>query len=413
MEMKELPITQLIKDCLSFFRGHNYSEDRIREYQCRWNNGIIPFMQEKGLYIYDVSIGLEYRNTYLTENPQENPTRDRIRAIDVLDDMLMFGAISKRRTVPTVHPLDGIIGKEMKKFLLHLQNQRRAKSTLERHRLHLSGFLMNLSTNGVNDISMISEPDIVRYVSSRRTDLPNCISTLRSIFRFWHIEGIVDRDYQELFNTIPVIKKEKIPSCYNKEEIVRIEESVSCANPLGKRNYAILLLATRLGLRASDIATLKFSDINWDTSKITLTMNKTGKIIELPLLPEVGNAIIDYLRNGRPKSGSQQIFLCAVTPYDEIISSGISSVISQIIQHSSVDTGNRHHGSHSMRHSLAACMLTNGETIPTISEVLGHKKTQTTLTYLKIDLKSLLSCALPVPSVDESFYTQEGGVFYE
>jgi len=182
---------------------------------------------------------------------------------------------------------------------------------------------------------------------------------------------------------------------------------------MGRRNYAILLLATRLGLRSSDIASLKFSDINWDTSTITLTMKKTGKIIELPLLPEVGNAIIDYLLNGRSKSESQQIFLYGMAPYGEIASAGISSVITQIIQHSSVEINNRHHGSHSMRHSLAACMLTNGETIPTISEVLGHKKTQTTLTYLKIDLKSLLNCALPVPAIEESFYMQEGGIFYE
>ncbi|MDR0696304.1 MAG: site-specific integrase [Christensenellaceae bacterium] len=411
--MKELSITQLIEACMSFFREHNYSEERIREYQCRWNNGIKPFMRDKGLRFYNVSIGLEYRNTYLTENPQENPTRDKIRAIDVLDDMLMFETISKRRTIPTVYPLDGIIGKEMEKFLLHLQSQRRSKSTLQRHRLHLSGFLMSLTTNRIGNISMISEQNIVCYISSRRTDLHNCISTLRGLFRFWHTKNIVDRDYQELFSTIPIPKKEKIPSYYNKDEIVRIEDSVSRANPLGKRNYAILLLATRLGLRASDIATLKFSDINWDTSMITLVMKKTGKIIELPLLPEVGNAIIDYLRNGRPKSESQQIFLYAVAPYKKIASFGVSSAISQIIQHSSVDAGNRHHGSHSMRHSLAACMLTNGETIPTISEVLGHKKTQTTLTYLKIDLKSLLSCALPVPTVDESFYMQEGGVFYE
>ncbi|MDR1584111.1 MAG: tyrosine-type recombinase/integrase [Prevotellaceae bacterium] len=370
-------------------------------------------MQEKGLCFYNVSIGLEFRNTYLTENPQENPTRDRIRAVDVLDDMLRFGTISKRRTIPIEHPLDGIIGNEMKKFLSHLQSQRRTKSTLLRHKLHLSCFLMSLNTNGIREVGMISEPNIIRYVSSRKTDLPNCISTLRGLFRFWYTEGILDRDYQELFSTIPITKKEKIPSYYNKEEIARIENSVSRANPLGKRNYAILLLATRFGLRASDITALKFSDINWDTSMITLVMKKTGKIIELPLLPEVGNAIIDYIRNGRPKSESQQIFLCAVAPYGEIAAFGISSVISQIIQHSSVDVGNRHHGSHSMRHSLAACMLANGETIPTISEVLGHKKTQTTLTYLKIDLKSLLICALPVPSVDESFYMQEGGVFYE
>lgn len=411
--MKELPITQLIESCISFFREHNYSEDRIKEYQRRWRHGIIPFMHEKGLYIYNAHIGIEYRNTYLTENPHENPTRDKIRAIDVLDDMLTVGVLSKRRTIPTSHPLFGLIGKEMEKFLSHIKSQRRSKSTILRHRLHLSGFLTSLTTKGVSDVRSISESDIVRHISSLRTDLPNCISTLRSVFRFWQTDGIIEKDYQDLFKTIPVTKKEKIPSYYNKKEIIQIENSVCRSNLMGKRNYAILLLSTRLGLRASDISSLKFSDINWDSSQITLTMKKTGKIIELPLLPEVGNAIIDYIRNGRPISENQHIFLYGIAPYREILSAGISSVVTQIIQHSSVDIADRHHGPHSMRHSLAACMLENGETIPTISEVLGHKKTQTTLTYLKIDLKSLLNCALPVPAIEESFYMQEGGIFYE
>lgn len=103
--MIELPITKLIEECLSFFRGHNYSEDRIQEYQRRWKYGIIPFMQEKGLSVYNVGVGLEYRNKHLIGNSQNNPIRDKIRAIDVLDDMLTLGTISKRRTIPTIHPL--------------------------------------------------------------------------------------------------------------------------------------------------------------------------------------------------------------------------------------------------------------------------------------------------------------------
>ena len=107
---------------------------------------------------------------------------------------------------------------------------------------------------------------------------------------------------------IKLRKKERIPSYYTTEEIKVIENSVSRSSALGKRNYAMILLASRLGLRASDIMSLKFSDIDWDNDLIRLRIQKTGKTIELPLLADVGNAIIDYLRYGRPASTSQTYF---------------------------------------------------------------------------------------------------------
>lgn len=309
--------------------------------------------------------------------------------------------------------MEGEIGEKMKAFLLHLEKHRRTPCTINRHRLHLSGFLTSLNERGVESLAQISEKHIMHYISMRKADLSNCISTIRGVLRFWHSCKLVKDDYSELFMNLPVIKKEKIPSHYNKEEIITIETSICRSSPVGKRNYAILLLASRLGLRASDISNLVFSEIDWDTSKITLVMNKTGKLIELPLLPEVGNAIIDYLQFGRPKSQDQHVFLCSIPPYTQMGISGVSTVVSKIISQSPINVDGRHHGPHSMRHSLAACMLRNGETIPTIAEVLGHKHTQTTMSYLKIDMKSLLECALPVPFVEESFYTQKGGVFYE
>ena len=115
-------------------------------------------------------------------------------------------------------------------------------------------------------------------------------------------------DFSEFFETLRVRKEERIPSFYNKDEVATIENSIDRSGSVGKRNYAILLLATRLGLRASDIAALSFNNIDWDKNLITLIMQKTGKIIELPLLPEVGNAIIAYLKYGRPKSILPQVF---------------------------------------------------------------------------------------------------------
>src|SRR5699024_5708102 len=155
------------------------------------------------------------------------------------------------------------------------------------------------------------------------------------------------------------------------------------------------------------------SNIDWDNNIITLRMKKTNKEIELPLLADVGNAIVEYLRNGRPKTNLKQVFLSCRAPYIAATGFLVSNAISKAICDSGINVNNKHHGPHSLRHTLASTLLKKNTTIPVISEVLGHKSTQTTMVYLKIDITSLLNCALPVSKVPEAFYMQKGGFFYE
>lgn len=233
------------------------------------------------------------------------------------------------------------------------------------------------------------------------------------MFRYWHEEKILSRDFSLFFENFKVHHPERIPSFFSKEEVLRIESSIKRTSKTGKRNFAMVLLASRLGLRASDIAELKFQDIDWDNHTIHITMQKTGKGIVLPLLPEVGNAIIDYLRNGRPASSLSNVFLSTRAPYEAGSRQMIGSAINEIIVKAGVDVHMKHHGPHSLRHSLASAMLTEGSTMPVISEALGHKSTDTTMVYLRIDVQALLKCANPVPAVESGFYIQRGGAFYE
>lgn len=175
----------------------------------------------------------------------------------------------------------------------------------------------------------------------------------------------------------------------------------------------MILLATRLGLRASDIAHLSFDNIDWEKSSITLSQFKTGQVVELPMLTNVGESIIDYLKYGRKKSNSKRIFLYTRAPFTFISGCAVSSAIRRIINASGVDVTGRKHGPHSLRHSLASRFLENQESIPVISEALGHQSSTTTMSYLRIDVESLRKCALNVPYLDKSFYEQKGGTFYE
>jgi integrase len=175
----------------------------------------------------------------------------------------------------------------------------------------------------------------------------------------------------------------------------------------------MILLASRLGLRASDIAHLTFGNIDWENSAIIFSQFKTGKMIELPLLVDVGEAIIDYLKYGRKKSESPRVFLYTRAPFTAMTNSAVAGALGRTVDESGVDTAGRKHGPHAMRHSLASRFLENQESMPIISEALGHQSTTTTMSYLRIDAESLRKCALNVPLVNTSFYEQEGGAFYE
>lgn len=410
--MEEIKITELTERCIKYFQEHSYTKNRITVYKALWRNGIVRYMSEKGIESYSPSVGADFVSTchfHGTIRPQE---REKIRSIQVLDDMINMGYIRKRCFTPVFHALDGEIGTEMEKLITHLANLRRSTVTIKDYRLYLSEFLMHLNSRMVLHVSDITESDILTFVSSHPTSKVSIVSALRVLFRYWKEEHIIDNRFEELFDTYKVRKPERLPSYFTAEEVRRIEQAVSRTNTTGKRNYAMLLLASRLGLRASDIANLQFTDIDWDKNMITLTMQKTGKVIELPLLADVGNAIIDYLRHGRHESALQSVFLSGNAPYVAATKAMVCKAIDEIICKSGVDTSGKHHGPHSLRHSLASAMLNGGAMMPVISESLGHRSTQTTLTYLKIDIRSLLKCALPVPTVADSFYMQRGGVFY-
>lgn len=192
-----------------------------------------------------------------------------------------------------------------------------------------------------------------------------------------------------------------IPSAYPKSDVKKILEAVDRANPNGKRDYAILLLASELGLRSSDIRNLKFSNLHWEKNTIELTMSKTGKEITLPLLENIGMAIIDYLKYGRPHTDLDIIFLRHISPIQQLSASGVTRIVSRYIYKSGIEVkpGQRK-GPHALRHSLASALLEENIPLPIISEILGHSDSRTTEIYLKIDIKQLRNCALEVSKFD-------------
>lgn len=402
-----------MRNCVVYFEQQSFSKPRIDRYKSMWRSGIVAYMAERSIRYYDVSIGDEFLRTHFAECIAASSRRDFIKSIHVLSDLQMNGNISKRRCQPVERNLSGPIGLLMEQFLSYLESLRRHRETIIHHRLHLHRFLSFLESKQIWNIVEIKEEHIIIFVSTITNSRICLISSLRNFFRYLFDNHLLSSDLSEALRHYKWNKRVKLPSVYTTKEVLQIETSIKREDPTGKRNFAMMLLATRLGLRVSDIAHLTFDNISWEKSRITLTQFKTGNEIELPLLANVGEAIIDYLKYGRKKSESQNIFLYARPPFSAISNDAVAMAIAHLIDSSGVDKTRRKHGAHAMRHSLASRFLENKESMPVISESLGHQNTDTTMSYLRIDIESLRQCALDTPAVSNNFYVQKGGAFYE
>ncbi len=173
------------------------------------------------------------------------------------------------------------------------------------------------------------------------------------------------------------------------------------SSPRGKRDYAILLLACRLGLRLGDIRALRLENLNWEAATIEIIQSKTRTPLRLPLTEEVGEALIDYLRSGRPQTDRREVFLKLNPPFAPFSE---SNHLYQILTHWRTLAGiefrsKRRCGLHSLRHTLATQLLRAETPFHVISEILGHATTASTLIYAKADVETLRSAALDTEEV--------------
>lgn len=397
----------------STFERVGYSQVRTGRF-CKTAERLHDYMAAINAEFYTPTIGktfiqLEQRSV---EDIGSRILKTDRRAIDVMN-MVLAGKPITFQQKRVVRPLPGEIGNAAQVFLKHLEeNVRSAPNSLRRYVCVLSPFSIYCKMKGLT-LQNIDYRGIVGYIASMQNADSKTTSVLRIFFRYLYNIEILKKDYSLEIANIQPRRREKIPSFYGKDEILMIEQSIERTCPKGKRAYAIVKLASRLGLRASDIAGLEFSNMVWENNTVRLKQKKTGKIIELPLLADVGNAIIDYVKNGRPQSEHKNIFLSYTSPHRPMTSNSVSNMISKIIIEAGIDINGRKHGPHSLRHSLAYNMLSNGETLGTISNALGHSGVESTMFYMGVDIDKLLECSHPVPSVDPAFYNQRGGLLYD
>ena len=287
-------------------------------------------------------------------------------------------------------------------FAEYLSNQKGlAESTISYYKEFAIRFLNNLKSNSDLSVSSIRAEDVIDFVrnqavaiQSRRVKLMT--TGLRSFLRF-----VLYRNYIciDLSNAVPPVgywSMANIPKALNRDQVMSMLHHTDRRTPLGRRDYAILLLLARLGLRAGEIASLSLDDIDWHEGSVSIK-GKGGHLTKMPIPNDVGEAIVDYLQKDRPKTkGCRALFLRFRSPH---VGFNRGIVVRDVVRSALRRAGinSVRNGAHQLRHALACEMLRNEASLAEIGELLRHHSPQSTMIYAKVDELSLKPLALPWP----------------
>lgn len=262
------------------------------------------------------------------------------------------------------------------------------------------GFLKERFGTGSVELSKVRARDVVRFVQRQAPRLhlkrAKLLTTaLRAFLRYGCYRGEIRADLMTAVPTVANWSMPLIPRAIAPEQVRRVLARIDRSTAVGRRDYAILLLLARLGLRASEIVFLELEDIDWKAGCLSIR-GKGGRRTQLPLPKDVGDAIVAHLRHGRPRTSSRRVFLCASAPIRGFLgASTVSTIVRRALLRAGVHAPTA--GAHQFRHGLASEMLRHGASLREIGELLGHRSPATTKIYAKVDLKALHTLALPWP----------------
>ena len=380
---------------------NGYSKSRIKQFN-RTTNQLIEFMSINGVREYSMDVGLRFLDEKYgvkIEDSLSKTNRTRMLDLNMLSEFQLHGMYTVRHRNRNYH-----IPEPFRQVAEQFLEARRFAGIVERNMgtigLYLERFFQYLTGQGVVMIEQINGPHIqgfLRYICGfRNQSKDHMMRTVRQFMEFCWKNQYHPDNLTSYAPNVHYEKRARIPSSYSYEEVMKMLGLVDRSNPVGKRNYAILLLITRLGLRAGDVSSLCFENFDWEHNRLTLTQHKTGRPLSLPLLEDVGLAVIDYLKYGRPDFDGNIVFLSQKLPAKPFHPSSLYRIVSGYIHKAGLTVPGKKRGPHSLRHSLASRLLEENVPLPVISEILGHATTETTAVYLTIGIDKLRRCALGV-----------------
>lgn len=293
-------------------------------------------------------------------------------------------------------PRDDPQGKLLRAYESYLLEERGlTAATVDGYLRSVRTFLTTIGFTNLSDLQAICPDTISRFILSeaRSSSIGSVklkVTALRSFFRYLHVRGHC-RDLTDAVPAVAGYRDSGLPKGLEPEEVRRLLEACDRNTPTGRRDLAVLLLLSRLGLRAGEVAALELDDVRWTRGEL-LVRGKGNQGI-LPLPQDVGEALAEYVRSGRPRSTSRKLFLQACAPYRDLTSGTVGALVRSASRRAHLPST----GAHRLRHTAATQMLGNGASLSEVAHVLRHRSLLTTTIYAKVDRLALRELARPWP----------------
>ena len=409
--LRNVPLKQLVADALAEIGRLGYSRRSCRRYHAI-SDHLLEFADRKQLGDeFSGELVAKFLDEYHVAGkdlgPGEGWRRHVVWGVKVLADFAKDGHIDRGRTEVAAIQLVPAMQRTLRDYEQFCKDRLHVRpTTLEKRTSELTIFLDFLHSRKQRTLAEIQALDLSEFLSCRDHLVPKSVSRMvsdvRSFLRFLTMRGILPKDLSVALPKIRVPRDAAIPSVWDQELVIRLLGAIDRSSAKGKRDYAVLLLACRLGLRAGDIRQLKLDQLHWDDSTIEVTQSKTGVPLTLPLTAEVGEALIDYLKSGRPATAHREVFLKVKPPFGPFTAnSNLHHIVAYWRRLAGIKFRTpQKRGMQSLRHTLATRLLEKGTPFPTIAEILGHTSLESTRIYAKADVEALRGVALDPEEVN-------------
>lgn len=405
--MEKQTLQELISEIEQELLRLGYSKGSIRFYKRQWFK-LLEFAKDQGETYYSERLGINFIEKHfniLEKNLEGILTQtevQKLRTIRMLGDFQLHKTILRRyykhkKILHNQYFIEILGG-----FKKYCSDKDYSSVTIEHYTKQSARFFDYVDSQEITSCTEINFKLIDNYIKtlagySYKT-VEQILCSLRALFKYLYMKELNAIDYSKKIPMIQSRKQTNIPSVWTISDLKKMFSAIDRGSPIGKRDYAIILLACRLGLRTSDIKKLKLENFHWEKKQLVFIQSKTKTTTSLPLTQDVGWAVIDYLKYGRPDVESSYVFIRHLAPFLPFSEDDhLHQIIVKYMKLAHIPISPpKKVGMHSLRHTLASLLLENDTSLTTISDILGHVDTESTAVYLKVDIKKLKECPLEI-----------------
>lgn len=394
-------VEKLTFGLLQQLESKRYSKGTLDNYR-RILTNLANDMKRQGIILYSSEVGYSFADNYISaHNLLYNSQRLIRTVIGRLNDYSEEKNYSLQRKKLDVN-LPENYEILLEEYLSSCILRGNRPATITKKKKFCADFMLSLQDMGCNDLKNIDASQI--YETCLNVNNKDSWAIIRGFLKYLYKENLIECDYSTI---IPRYTRSfVVPETYSEKEIQEFEKSIDRSSKIGIRNYAMLLLATRLGMRSGDIVRLTFDDISFESNSIHLTQEKNLQALELPLVSDIKNAIQEYIENARPVINDERcIFLRHIAPFQPITTSVLRYVTTKYFNKADIKITSKRHGPHTFRASLASSMVNDQIPYDVVRKVLGHVDPNSIKHYAKVDIERLREYSIAVPEPSFLFET--------